>query len=69
MNLIYIVLSRNNVNSINKIISAVEQSLMKKLNKKKIKWIVKEVEKREMGVYAIAKVQKITQFFSNFYRN
>ena len=33
---------------------------MRKLNKKKIKWIVKEVERREMGVYTIAKLQKIT---------
>ena len=33
---------------------------MKKLNKRKIKWIVREVEKRDMGVYTIAKVQNIT---------
>lgn len=33
---------------------------MKKLNIKKIKWIVKEVERRETGVYTIAKLQKIT---------
>jgi len=34
---------------------------MKKLNKKKIKWIVKEVERRELGVWTIAHVQKITK--------
>lgn len=33
---------------------------MKKLNKRKIKWIVKEVKKREMGVYSIAMQQGIT---------
>ena len=33
---------------------------MKKLNKKKIKWIVKEVERRENGLYTIAKTQNIT---------
>lgn len=33
---------------------------MKKLNKKKIKWIVREVERRETGLYTIAKVQNIT---------
>ena len=34
---------------------------MKKLNKKKIKWIVKEVERREFGVWTIAHVQNITK--------
>ena len=34
---------------------------MKKLNKKKIKWIVKEVERRELGVWTIARVQNITK--------
>ena len=33
---------------------------MKKLNKRKIRWIVKEGKKRELGFYTIAKVQKIT---------
>jgi putative transposase len=33
---------------------------MKKLNKKKIKWIVKEVERREKGVWTIAQIQNIT---------
>ena len=54
------VLSRNNVLSTNKISSAVKQSLMKKLNKRKIKWIVKESERRELGFYTIGKQQKIT---------
>ena len=53
-------LSRNNVLSVNKIRPAVEQVLMKKLNKRKIKWIVKESERREQGFYSIAKQQKIT---------
>src|SRR3989338_9866326 len=55
------VLSRNKVTSTNKISSAVEQSFMKKLNKKKIKRIVKEVERRELGVWTIAHVQNITK--------
>ena len=33
---------------------------MKKLNKRKIKWIVREVERREKGLWTIAQVQKIT---------
>jgi len=33
---------------------------MKKLNKRKIRWIVQEVEKRETGLYTIAKTQNIT---------
>jgi len=34
---------------------------MKKLNQKKIKWIVKEGDKREQGFYSIAKTQKISK--------
>ena len=34
---------------------------MRKLNKKKIKWIIREVEKREMGVWTIARVQEISE--------
>ena len=33
---------------------------MKKLNQKKIKWIVKEGDKKDMGFYSIAQVQNIT---------
>jgi len=33
---------------------------MKKLNKRKIQWIVREVERREKGLYTIAQIQKIT---------
>ncbi len=33
---------------------------MKKLNKRKIKWIVREVERREQGIWSIARQQKIT---------
>jgi len=33
---------------------------MKKLNKRKIKWIVRQMEKRELGAYSIAKMQNIT---------
>jgi hypothetical protein len=33
---------------------------MRKLNIKKIKWVVREVERREMGVWTIAKQQKIS---------
>ena len=34
---------------------------MRKLTKKKIKWIVREVERREMGVWTIARVQGISE--------
>ena len=34
---------------------------MKKLNKKKIRWIVREVERRELGVWTIAQTQNITK--------
>ena len=56
-----IVISRNKVTSSNKINSVEEQSLMKKLNKRKIKWIVREVERRELGVWTIAHTQNITK--------
>ena len=34
---------------------------MKKLNKRKIRWIIKEIDKRNIGVYTISKLQNITQ--------
>lgn len=34
---------------------------MKKLNQKKIKWIIREVDKRDMGVWTIAQIQDITK--------
>jgi len=36
------------------------QAFMKKLNKRKIRWIVREIDKQQLSVYAIAKQQKIT---------
>ncbi len=54
------VLSRNNVLSITHISSVKQQSFMKKLNQKKIKWIVKEGDKRDKGFYTIAQTQNIT---------
>ena len=46
---------------------------MKKLNKKKIKWIVSEVTKREKGVWTIAQTQNITKQHAykvyNIYKN
>jgi len=54
------VLSRNNFLSITHINSVKPQSFMKKLNQKKIKWIVKEGDKRDMGFYSIAQIQNIT---------
>ena len=52
------VLSRNKVTSIN-----FEDLLqyMKKLNKRKIRWIVREVERGELSIYQIAKQQKISK--------
>jgi len=54
------VLSRNNALSITHISSVKQQSLMKKLNLKKIKWIVKEGDKREQGFWTIAHAQHIS---------
>jgi putative transposase len=34
---------------------------MKKLNKQKVRWIVKEVERRELGVWTIARTQNISE--------
>ena len=53
-------LSRNNVLSITQISSKKPLELMKKLNTKKIKWIVKEGDKRDRGFYTIAGAQHIT---------
>jgi len=54
------VLSRNNIPSTKKISLARQQELMKKLNKRKIRWIVQQVKKREFGLYTIAKLYDIT---------
>jgi len=35
---------------------------MKKLNQRKIRWVVKEVEKQELSLYQIAKLQDISTF-------
>jgi putative transposase len=55
------VLSRNKVTSITHISSEKPIERMKKLNQKKIKWIVKEGDKREQGFYTIAGTQKISK--------
>lgn len=55
------VLSRNNVISMNKISSGVMPEFMKKLNQKKIRWIVRELEKGELSRYQIAKLQSISE--------
>lgn len=43
---------------------------MRKLNKRKIRWIVKEIEKRQLSIYQIAKQQKISKMHAwrIFYR-
>jgi len=54
------VLSRNKFLSIKQISLAGQQELMIKLNKWKIRWVVREGEKRDMGFYTIAKAQRIS---------
>jgi len=51
------VLSRNYFLRVNKVI---EFNYMRKLNQKKIRWIVKEMEKGNRSVYRIAKIQQVT---------
>jgi putative transposase len=34
---------------------------MKKLNKRKIRWIIRQMDKRDFGVYTIARIQSITK--------
>jgi hypothetical protein len=34
---------------------------MKKLNKRKVRWILREAEKGELSIYQIAKIQKISK--------
>jgi len=55
-----VVLSRNKFLSVNKIRSGKEPDLMRKLNKQKIKWIIRQMEKSDIGAYTIAKIQGIT---------
>jgi len=56
----FLVLSRNNFLSVNDISPAKQQELMKKLNKRKIRWIVKQMKRREMGAWTIAQIQGVT---------
>lgn len=37
---------------------------MRKLNKKKVRWIIREMEKGEISAYRIAKIQKISQRYA-----
>lgn len=53
-------LSRNTKLSTKNIKLVREQDFMKKLNKQKIKWIVKEMDKREMGAWSIGQQQNIS---------
>ena len=53
-------LSRNNVLSATQISSKECLEFMKKLNKKKVKWIVKEVDNGERGAWTIGQQQNIT---------
>jgi putative transposase len=54
------VLSRNKALSVTQISSSEQEELMKKLNKKKIKWIVKEMQNRNVGAWTIAKLQNVS---------
>lgn len=63
------ILSRNNVHSVNIFNSKNQRSFVKRLNKKEIKWIVKEFERRNKGIYTIARMQGITpQHVCRIYR-
>lgn len=57
---VYVIVSRNKFLSTKKIRPVKETDFMRKLNKKKIKWIIKEVKRRDTGVWTIARVQGIT---------
>ncbi len=54
------VLSRNNVLTTNNISPKECLEFMKKLNKKKVKWIIKEVDKGEKGAWTIGQIQDIS---------
>ena len=55
--MLLIVLSRNYFLRENKV---TDLTYMKKLNQKKVKWIVREMDKGERSVYRIAKTMEIT---------
>lgn len=59
-NPIQIVLSRNKFLSIKKEELRVSQEYMKKLNLRKIHWILRELRKGELSVYKIAKPHKVS---------
>jgi len=56
-----IVVSRNKFLSINKVGSGEKPETMKKLNLRKVRWIMREMEKDELSVYQIAKLQDVSE--------
>jgi len=56
----FIVLSHINVLLENKIRNSDLAFHMLKLNKRKIRWIMRQMDKKELSTYMIAKIQKIT---------
>ena len=56
-----VVLSRNKFLSVNKEGFEISQGCMRKLTLRKIRWIIRELNKGELSVYRIAKQQKVTQ--------
>ncbi len=55
------VLSRNKFLSIKREELRISQEYMKKLNLRKIRWILREMKKGELSVYQIAKLQNVSQ--------
>ena len=55
------VLSRNKFLTTRKILALRDKEIMRKLNLRKVRWIVREMKKRDPSVYQIARQQGITQ--------
>ena len=54
------VLSRNKVLSTRQILARIDKQIMRKLNLRKVRWIVREMSKKELSVYNIATQQRVT---------
>lgn len=65
----FVVLSRNKVLSTKQLIAIRDKQIMRTLNLRKVRWIVREMHKGELSVYKIAKLQGVTpQHVRRLYR-
>ena len=59
-NIILLVVSRNKFLSLDKVASGEISEIMKKLNQRKIRWIIRELRRGQLSIYQISRIQKVS---------